>query len=69
MTDNKLKSYQSLANKAFANFMSNPTQLNHAIANDAAKLYKAALTVSEGLNNQGDKTAEYIQKLLDEGDE
>jgi len=69
MTDNELKSYQSLANKAFANFIRNPTPLNHAIANDAAKLYKAMLTIAEKLGSHDDKTAAYIESLLEEDDE
>lgn len=69
MTDNKLKPYQLLANKAFDDFLKNPTPLNHEIANDAAKLYKAALVVTEGLNSQGDKTAEYIESLFREDNE
>lgn len=69
MTDNELKSYQSLANKAFDDFLKKPTPLNHAIVNDAVKLYKAALIVTEGLNSQGDKTAEYIESLFGEDDE
>lgn len=68
MNDNELKSYQALANKAFDDFLKNPTPLNHEIANDAAKLYKAMLIVTKGLNSQGDKTAEYIDPLLEEGD-
>ena len=64
MTDNELKRYQSLANKAFDDFLKNPTPLNHAIANDAAKLYKAMLTISEKLKNHDDKTAAYIESQL-----
>ena len=64
MTDTKIKSYQSLANKALADFLRNPTEINHAIANEAAKLYKAALTLSENLKNHDDKTAAYIESQI-----
>lgn len=47
MTDNELKSYQVLANKALALFMLNPTLANRKIAADAAMIYKEAILVSE----------------------
>ena len=67
-TDNELKSYQSLANKAFADFLRNPTPLNHAIAKEAVDLYKAVSSVSGGLNSHDDKTAAYIRSQLQDGD-
>ena len=47
MTDNELKEYQVLANKALALFMLNPTPANRKIAADAAMAYKEAILISE----------------------
>lgn len=68
MTDNELKSYQALANKAFANFLRNPTKENHKIAQEAVMTYKAAILVSERIS-KGDNSAKYIDSLFGEGDE
>ena len=68
MTDNVLKSYQSLVDKSFAEYLRNPTELNHAIAKEAVKLHKAVSIVSGKLNSHDDKTAAYIRSQLQDSD-
>ena len=68
MTDNDLKEYQALANKAFALFMLKPNTENHKIATDAAMNYKAAILVNKRMSS-GDNSAAYIDSLFGEGNE
>ena len=65
MTDNQLKEYQALANKAFAMFMLKPTAANRKIAQDAGMTYKAAILVNERMS-KGDNSAAYIDSLFEE---
>ena len=66
MTDNELREYQILANKAFALYMLKPNAKNRKIAIDAGMTYKAAILVNERMS-KGDNSAEYIDSLFGEG--
>ena len=65
MTDNELREYQILANKAFALYMLKPNAKNRKIAIDAGMTYKAAILVNERMS-KGDNSAEYIDSLFEE---